>query len=347
MKNTKILISLFIVISLCLSLNSKQDSAKYKDLDPKFKSFLIDLAKQDGPPIYKLPIKQARKILDDLQKPSYNKIPADIKDIVIPNDKLGKISLTIIRPKNSGDKKLPAVLYFHGGGWILGNKHTHDYLVRQLANNANVAIVFVNYTSSPEAQYPKPIEQGYAALEYIAKNGKKLNLDTNHIAVAGDSVGGNMATVVTILAKERKGPKIDFQLLYYPVTDANFNNKSYRQFEDGLWLTKNSMKWFWNAYAPNLKDRKKHTVTPLNASLEQLKNLPPALIITNENDVLRDEGEAYAKKLMAAGVPVTAIRYIGDIHDLVLLAPLKDTVQAKSAIDIGAMKLKEILHKIK
>jgi acetyl esterase len=234
-------------------------------------------------------------------------------------------------------------MYFHGGGWVLGSKNTHDRLLRDLTNGANAAFVFVNYTPSPEAQFPVPIEQDYAATKYIAEHGKELGLDVRRLAVAGDSVGGNMVAVVTQLAKERKGPTIRYQVLFYPVTDASLSQKSYEEFADGPWLTAAAMKWFWDAYAPNVEDRRKTTASPLSASIEQLKGLPPALIIVDENDILRDEGEAYARKLIQADVEVSAVRVLATFHDFALLNALADTRATKLAIQLASQKLAEAL----
>lgn len=300
--------------------------------------FIQALAAKGGPPIYKLSIEEARKVLDGAQAGPVNKLPAQIEDRTIPGGPTGEISIRIVRPiKSSG--KLPVVVYFHGGGWILGNKDTHDRLVREIANGARAAVVFVNYAPSPEAKYPTAIEQAYAATKYVAEHGQSLNLDSTRLAVAGDSVGGNMAAVVTLLAKERGGPKIDYQVLFYPVTDANLGNASYQEFANGPWLTKPAMEWFWNAYAPDVATRKRPTVSPLQAPIDQLKGLPPALVITDENDVLRDEGEAYAQKLIQAGVRVTAVRYLGTIHDFVMLNAIMETPAARSAIALANLNL--------
>jgi acetyl esterase len=241
------------------------------------------------------------------------------------------VSIRIVRPKGVTGP-LPAVLYFHGGGWILGDKETHDRLVRDLANGARAAVVFVNYTPSPEAHYPVAIEQAYAATTWVAEHGAGVNLDASRLVVAGESVGGNMVAAVTLLAKQRGGPKIHRQAMFYPVTDANFDTPSYQQFADGPWLTREAMKWYWNAYAPDSAVRSEPTASPLRASLEQLAGLPPALLLTDENDVLRDEGEAYAHKLMGAGVRVTATRYLGTIHDFMLLNPIAETPAPRAAI---------------
>jgi acetyl esterase len=319
-------------------------------LEPTTNQFIQALAAKGGPPIYKLSIEEARKVLDSAQAGSVNKVPAQIEDRTIPVRSAGetslradqtmaaepsrKISLRIVRPADSRSP-LPVIMYFHGGGWILGNETTHDRLIREIANGTKAAVVFVNYTPSPEAKYPTAIEQAYAATKYVAEHDKEMNLHSSRLAVAGDSVGGNMAAVVALLAKERGGPKIDYQVLFYPVTDANFETPSYQEFANGPWLTKPAMEWFWNAYEPDIAARKKPTVSPLQASVDQLKGLPPALIITDENDVLRDEGEAYARKLSQAGVSVTAVRYLGTIHDFVMLDALRDTPAARSAIALA------------
>jgi acetyl esterase len=226
---------------------------------------------------------------------------------------------------------------------VLGGFDTHERLVRELANKANVAIVFVNYTPSPDAQYPIQIEEAYAATKWVAENGKSISVDASRLAIAGDSVGGNMAAAVTLLAKERGGPKIAFQALFYPVTDADFDTQSYNTLQKGYWLTREGMKWFWNNYAPDNTTRKEPTASPLQAPIDQLKGLPPGLLITEEFDVLRDEGEAYAHKLMQAGVSVTAIRYVGTIHDFMMLNPIADTPAVLGAIDQASEMLKKAL----
>lgn len=312
-------------------------------LDPKIRKFIEALEAKGGEPIYKLSPAEARKVLETLQSEPVKKLDAKIEDLTIPGGPTKEISIRIVRPANYTGGALPVAMYFHGGGWILGSKNTHDRLIREIANGANVALVFVNYTPSPEAKYPVPIEQAYAATKYIAENGKKLNLDASRLAVVGDSVGGNMATVVAMLAKQRRGPRIAYQVLFYPVTDANFETTSYHEFADGPWLTKAAMKWFWDAYAPDVEARKNPTASPLQASLDELSGLPPALVITDENDVLRDEGEAYADKLMQAGVSVTAVRYLGAIHDFVMLNPISDTTEARSAIQLANATLRNAL----
>jgi acetyl esterase len=234
-------------------------------------------------------------------------------------------------------------MFFHGGGWVLGGFDTYERLVRELANNANAAIVFVNYTQSPEAKYPVSLEQVYAASKWVAENGQAIHVDSSRLAVVGDSVGGNLAAAFTLLAQERRGPSIRFQVLFYPVTDASFDTSSYMKYQEGYWLTREAMKWFWSNYISDQVNRKEPKVSPLQASLDQLEGLPPALVINGENDVLCDEGEAYARKLLEAGVRVTAVRYHGTIHDFVILNTITDDSAPRGAIEQASNTLKMVL----
>lgn len=316
-----------------------------KSIEPTTRAFLEKVNAGKGPQIYELSPEDARAVLSKLQKSHAPVPPAEVEDMDVPGGPQGKIPIRIVRKKGSSGA-LPVVVYFHGGGWVLGDKYTHDRLISELVNEVNTAVVFVGYTRSPEAKYPVPIEESYTVLEHIAKNGKELGLDPSRLAVAGDSVGGNMATVVSYLARQRKGPRIQYQALFYPVTDANFETESYRACGHGNWLSIEAMKWFWDQYLPDKDARKQITASPLLASPEQLKGLPPALVITAEFDVLRDEGEAYAHKLSEAGVPVTAVRYLGTIHDFMMLNPLANTPAARSATSLAAHMLKEALTKL-
>lgn len=316
----------------------------YTGVEQNTRAFLESLQQNPGPPLYKLSPQEARAVLSGLQAGRIEKLPADIENRIIPGGSNGEISVQIIRPPSSDKKTLPVVMYFHGGGWVLGGPDTHDRLVRELANGIDAAIVFVNYTPSPEAKYPVPIEQAYAATKWVAENGHAINVDSSRLAVVGDSVGGNMAAAVTLLAKERGGgPKINFQVLFYPVTDANFDTPSYNAYQDGYFLTREAMKWFWDNYTSEQTNRNEPTVSPLQASIEQLKGLPAALIINGEFDVLRDEGEAYAHKLIEAGVPVTGVRYHGTIHDFVMLNPITNTPAPRGAIGQASHVLKKVL----
>jgi acetyl esterase len=301
-------------------------------LEPQTLAFLEGLEAQASPPLYTLSPTEARQVLVALQTSGHiTKQPAAIEDRAINAGPTGTISLRIVRPAGS-DGLLPGIIYFHGGGWVLGDKETHDRLVRELVNATQSTLVFVDYTRSPEARYPIALEQAYSATSWVAEHGASLGVDTSRLAVVGDSAGGNLTAVVTLLAKQRQGPKLCLQVLFYPVTDADLDNGSYRQFGDGrYWLSKAGMRWFWDNYIA-AEGRLAPTVSPLQASPEQLQGLPPALIITAENDVLRDEGEAYAHRLIEAGVVVTATRYLGTIHDFVLLNTLTDAPATRAAL---------------
>ncbi|MDT0466210.1 alpha/beta hydrolase [Streptomyces gibsoniae] len=296
-----------------------------------------------NPPIYTLSYSDARKALDDAQSGPVALPPADVAHRVLPVGPTGSVTVRIVRPKGVTGK-LPAVMYIHGGGWVLGDEHTHDRLVRETANRARAAVIFVDYTPSPEARYPVAIEQAYAATQWVARHGSEIDVDGSRIAIAGDSVGGNMSAALTLMAKERGGPHLAGQALLYPVTDANFNTASYRQFADGPWLTRKAMQWFWNAYAPDAATRKQVRASPLRAGLNQLKGLPKALVVTDEADVLRDEGEEYAAKLRAAGNDVAAVRYEGTIHDFAMLNALAKTNAAQAAVEQAGGFLRTVLH---
>jgi acetyl esterase len=300
-------------------------------LEPTTEAFVRSLAALGGSPLEELSVAEARESAVALQAGRAAKRPAAIEDRTIPGGPAGEISIRIVRPEGTPGV-LPAVMYFHGGGWVLNDQETYDRLVREVANGAAAAVVFVNYTRSPEARYPVAVEEAYAATRWVATNGAMLGLDTGRLAVAGDSSGGNLATVVALLAKERGGPALACQVLFYPTVDADFDTDSYRQFAGGPFLTRDAMKWFWSHYAPDVARRVEPTASPLRASLDLLRGLPPALIITAEFDVLRDEGEAYARRLGEAGVTVTAVRYLGTIHAFTVLNALAETPAARGAI---------------
>ncbi len=253
------------------------------------------------------------------------------RSIQIPGGPSDTVSVRILCPKGATGI-LPVILYVHGAGWVFGNSHTHDRLVRELAAGTGAAVVFPNYSLSPEARFPVAIEESYAVAEWIATHGAGRRLDGRRLAVAGDSVGGNMAAVLAILSKQRGGPRRAAQVLFYPVTDAGVDTESYRLFAEGFFLRRDAMEWFWDQYTPDAAERTEILASPLRATTKQLAGLPPALVITAEADVLRDEGEAYARKLAQAGVPVTAVRYQGIIHDFVMLNALRGTNAARAAI---------------
>ncbi|PMY39036.1 alpha/beta hydrolase [Pseudomonas sp. GW456-L14] len=305
-------------------------------------AFLDALNAGSGKPMEQMTPKEARAVLVGAQAGVKLTLPkADVSQKTIDVDGQA-ISLTIVRP--AGVKgTLPVFMFFHGGGWVLGDFPTHERLVRDLVVGSGAAAVFVNYTPSPEAHYPVAINQAYAATQWVAEHGREINVDGKRLAVAGNSVGGNMAAVVSLMAKDKGTPAIRFQLLLWPVTDANFETASYNQYAEGHFLSKNMMKWFWDNYTTDARQRNEIYASPLRATSAQLKGLPPALIQTAGADVLRDEGEAYARKLDEAGVTVTSVRYNGMIHDYGLLNVVSQVPAVRSALLQASDELKQHL----
>jgi acetyl esterase/lipase len=296
-----------------------------------------------GPPfLYELSPAEARAVLDELQAAPIDKPPVDERWITVPAD-VGDVRVRIVRPPDAVGT-LPVILYMHGGGWVLGNAGTHDRLVRELAVGTGAAVVFVEYARSPEARYPVAIEQGYATARWIVREGAANQLDPDRIAVAGDSVGGNMTAALTLMARERGDVRFVHQSMYYPVTDAAMDTGSYEQFAEGYFLTANMMAWFWDAYQPDVGRRLEPFASPLRASDEQLAGLPPAFMVVDEADVLRDEGEAYAARLRAAGTTVTTVRYDGITHDFMMLNALSGTHAARAAIAQAIAVLRNALN---
>ncbi|MER5996421.1 alpha/beta hydrolase [Streptomyces viridosporus] len=293
------------------------------------------------PFLYELKPVEARKVLDDLQAAPVEKLPVDEEWITVPAS-VGDVRVRIVKPQGSTGT-LPVVLYMHGGGWVLGNADTHDRLVREVAVGARAAVVFVEYTPSPEAHYPVAIEQGYATAQWITRDGASKGLDARRMAVAGDSVGGNMTAALALLAKERGDVTFVQQSMYYPVTDAAMDTESYEQFETGYYLSRKAMEWFWDAYTTDPQQRAEITASPNHATTEQLHGLPPALLIVDEADVLRDEGEAYAAKLRAADVPVTTVRYDGAVHDFMMINSLSQSRATRAAVDQAVSLLRNAL----
>jgi acetyl esterase/lipase len=301
---------------------------------------LVD-ATSRPPFIYQLDPAAARKVLDDLQAAAIELAEIDERWITVPAS-VGEVRVRIVTPKGA-EGPLPAVLYIHGGGWVLGNAGTHDRLVRELAVGARAALVFVEYDRSPEARYPVAIEQAYAVAEWITASGAEHGLDASRLAVAGDSVGGNMTAAVTLMAKQRGTVRFVHQSMYYPVTDAAQDTASYREYAEGWYLAAAGMAWFWDAYLQDAEKRSEITASPLRASLEELAGLPPAFLIVDENDVLRDEGEAYARKLTEAGVRTVSVRYNGTVHDFMMLNPLRATAATSAAIAQAVTVLRHAL----
>ncbi|CAB5532319.1 Lipase 2 [Pseudomonas putida] len=326
---------------LALAVNSAF-AAGSPGVETTTQGFLQALAAGGGKPFETLSPKDARGVLTGAQasvKVDVSGIQIERRSIQVDSQAL---EIRVIRPQGAKGE-LPVFMFFHGGGWVLGDYPTHERLIRDLVVGSGAAAVYVDYTPSPEAQFPTAINQAYAATRWVAENGKHIGVDGSRLAVVGNSVGGNMAAVVAIKAKEAGTPKLRFQALLWPVTDANFNNGSYNQFAEGHFLTRNMMQWFWDSYTTDPRQRNDIHASPLRASLDQLKGLPPALVQTAEMDVLRDEGEAYARKLEAAGVPVTAVRYNGMIHDFGLLNVLSQVPGTRSALDQAAQAIKQHL----
>ncbi|GJF25647.1 alpha/beta hydrolase [Streptomyces sp. HO565] len=300
-------------------------------------------ATANPPYLFDLPPAEGRKAVDEVQSGEIAKPDVEEEWITVSGGPTGSVRARIVKPVGATGT-LPVILYIHGAGWVFGNAHTHDRLVRELAVGAGAAVVFPEYDLSPEARYPVAIEQNYAAARWIVTQGATKALDGTRLAVAGDSVGGNMTAALTLMAKERGDVPLVQQVLFYPVTDASFDTASYHQFAEGYFLRRDGMQWFWDQYTTDQAERAQITASPLRATTEQLTGLPPALVITGEADVLRDEGEAYANKLREAGVPVTAVRYQGVIHDFVMLNALRETHAAQAAIAQAVATLRTALH---
>ncbi|MBP7864284.1 alpha/beta hydrolase [bacterium] len=309
-------------------------------IEPNTRAFLEKINEQKGPKLIELPIDKAREVFASLQDVPVKKAAASVEDVVFKTDTKGDINIRILRPENS-KTKLPVIFYCHGAGWVFGDKNIYDRLIRDLVAGTGAALVFVDFSRSPEAKFPTAIEELYAAGEYLCKNASKYNLDTDNMFVAGDSVGGNMATVLAMMAKEHGQVKFKAQVLFYPVTNAEFDNDSYKEFAEGHFLTREAMQWFWDQYTTDPKERKDPKASPLKASVDQLKGLPEALVINGEFDVLRDEGEAYAHKLIEAQVKVTAMTFRGTIHDFVMLNSLAETPAAIGAIKVACQFIKD------
>lgn len=303
-------------------------------------AFLKALNSGNGKPIEQLSVKDARAVLTGAQKGA-ELPPAQISKKIITVQ--GKpLTLTIVKPEHASST-LPVFMFFHGGGWVLGDFPTHERLVRDMVNASGAAAVFVNYQPSPEAHFPVAITQAYDATKWVAEHGAEIGVDGKRLALVGNSVGGNMVAAVALQAKQFKTPTIRYDVMLWPVTDARFDTASYDQFADGHFLTKNMMKWFWDNYTVSDKDRNNILASPLRATTEQLKGLPPTLIQTAELDVLRDEGEAFGRKLDAAGVPVTVTRYNGMIHDYGLLNALSQEPTVRTAINQAGEELRSHL----
>ncbi|RPE12751.1 alpha/beta hydrolase [Chitinophaga lutea] len=317
------------------------DYASDPNLTPEVKKFLAPL-NAGGAPVESLPVPDARNVLVTVQKSvQVDESGIDVTEKEITADGRA-IKLHIVRPEGAKGK-LPVFIFIHGGGWVLGDFPTHKRLVRDLVVETGYAAVFVNYTPSPDARYPQAIHEIYDATKWVAEHGDEIDVDGKRLAVVGNSVGGNMTAVTALLAKERGGPLIRLQVMFWPIVDAGFDTGSYRQFGEQRFLTTSLMKWMYDQYTTDPAQRKEIYASPLQATVEQLKSLPPALIQVAENDILRDEGEAYGRKLSEAGVQVTTVRYNGVIHDFGMLNGMAHLPETRSLILHAAAELKKYL----
>jgi acetyl esterase len=314
-------------------------------LDRESQAFLKFVKDSGRPEMHTLSVAEARALFAKGQLGvKVTLLPADVETRTIAAGPSGSLDLRIVRP--AGNKStLPVVMYFHGGGWVLGNFETHERIVRDIVNGAGVVVVFPEYTCAPDARYPVANEQAYAATKWVAEYSKEINIDPERLAVSGESAGGNMATVVALLAKQRGGPKIAAQVLFYPSTSGRPDFPSRQQFAEGFYLTAETGKWFWQHYTGGAPVQTEPTACPLSATVEQLAGLPPALVITAECDVLRDEGEAYARKLIQAGVRVTCTRYLGTLHGFNVANALAGSAASRASIAQTCAMLSEVFAK--
>lgn len=312
-------------------------------IEVQTKAFLEALNNSGGQPMETMEPSEARKVLEGAQ----TSVKADISGVEVSEKTITQdgmnVKLFIMRPADVKGA-LPAFMFFHGGGWVLGDFPTHQRFIRDLVVNSGAVAVHAEYTRSPEAKYPTAVNECYAAAKWVAEHGSEINVDGKRLAIVGNSAGGNLSAAVALMAKNKKGPEFKMQVLFWPVTDASFETDSYNKYAADRFLTKNMMKWFWDNYTTDSNQRNEIYASPLRASLDELKGLPPTLVQTAENDVLRDEGEAYARKLNQAGVAVSLVRYQGMIHDYGLLNPLATIPEVQSALLYAAAELKKALN---
>jgi acetyl esterase len=323
------------------TMTAASDAATDPNIDPEIRTFLAELNK-DSTPFWEKPGPQVRAVLTGLQA----KTPVDLSGITISEKTISEnsrqVKLYVVKAVNAGGT--PPVLFFiHGGVWIAGNFENHKRLVRDLVVGSGAAGVFVEYTPIPDAIFPTQVEQAYAAIKWVSEHGTEIGVDGSRIAVAGNSVGGDMSAALTLMAKDRGGPAIRLQVLLIPATNTDFETESYRRFRSGRFLARAFMEFGWNIYAPDEKSRRNPYAVPMRASIDQLRGLPPALVITAENDPLRDEGEAYARKLKEAGVEVISSRYMGMIHDFVLLNGIHNVAGVQAALRQVSAEIKKRL----
>lgn len=294
---------------------------KHVHLDNVVKDF-IDRLSMDKP-LYEMTCDEAREFLSEVQQRNYEDLPAFVEDVSIFSENVGDISVRLVKPEEFKDETLPLVIYCHGGGWVMGDADVYDMTIKTIAKYSKSAVAFINYPRSPEFKYPTALNQVYETVKYFNENGSDYGVDPERIALVGDSAGGNLANAAALRIKDDNEIKLSFLGLIYPVCDADMNTKSYGEYKDGPWLSKKAMEYFFEAYLNNKEEKKEIFVSPLKAEIDELAGLPDTLIITAENDVLRDEGEEYAQKLVEAGVNVASVRINNTIHDFMMLNSLR------------------------
>ena len=306
-------------------------------LDPQAKAVIDLVIKSGRPPYHQLSPKDARQLFRETRPASTPPAPeiGAVSDL-----RADHIPFRLYRPKGvPASAPLPALIFFHGGGWVIGDLETHDVLCRQLTAAAGISVVNVDYRLAPEHRYPAAVEDAWAAVRWVEKHAAELAIDSARLAVGGDSAGGNLAAVVALLARDDGGPSLALQVLTYPVTDVAAESASYAEFADGFLLTRDSMRWFIEHYVPERKDRLDWRASPLRA--QSLAGVAPALVVTAGFDPLRDEGEAYGRRLREAGVRVDMVCYGGMIHGFAPMGRLIET--GNRAVAHAAASLRQAL----
>lgn len=307
-------------------------------LEPHARSYLLLLIEAGGKPLSQLSLEAARQLMRSAQTTPLEHSSVDVETL-----RHEGLQMTIVRPSNSREA-LPAVLYLHGGGWVLGGVETHARIVRELALRVQAAIIVPEYALSPEARFPVALDQCYKAAQWLEAEGGANNIDGTRLAVAGDSAGGNLAAALCLKLVRCGGPRLRLQALLCPALQASSATNSYREFAEGLNLTQETMEWFWDQYVPDAEQRFNPEVSPVLSDTATLLGVAPALIITAECDVLRDEGERYAQLLMEAGVEVTALRFLGTVHNFPVIDELKESGPSVAGLGVIADRLRRSLH---